>query len=116
MEVTMSLESGSAVLNFSGRLTVANIARCHAALRSALVQARLVSVAFGDVLAADLSLLQLLCAAHRSAAVGGGELTISGHVPTLLVTLAERAGAERCAGGPRGCVLRQLRCALAQED
>ena len=67
-------------------------------LIKALIDADRVDVVFGSVTDMDISCLQLLCSAHRSASRMKKQLSLSGDWPELLKQTVEEAGYVRLAG------------------
>ncbi len=65
-------------LLLEGDLTVQRAAELHAALRDSLSRAAHITLNFERVTGIDLSCLQLLCAAHRSAEKFSKRLTVAG--------------------------------------
>jgi anti-anti-sigma regulatory factor len=110
MEARISVERAGdlTVLHLAGRLTATGVGGCHAALCSAIGEAQRLAIRFDDVVEADLTLLQLLCSAHRSASAVGLEITLLGPIPAAVVAVAVRAGMEHCVGGPPACLLRDF--------
>jgi ABC-type transporter Mla MlaB component len=77
---------------FQGSLTFANAESLRGALAEAL-EAESVEIAFGDVRDVDLSFLQLLCAALRTAAETSREITVAaGPVPHDVSSMVMSAG------------------------
>jgi len=94
-----------AVVTAGGRLTTSEAGRIHRALLEAFAGSRRVELALADVQEADLSFLQLLCAAHRSAASLQVAFSMSGLESAQPVRrLIREAGAERGLGCPEGCL------------
>lgn len=106
---------GEVVVALAGRLTVDDGFRCREELLGALAAAPRVAVAFGAVESADLSLLQLLCAAHRRAAAAGAGIALTGEAPAAVARLAARVGTVRCAEALPGCLIEALRSAATRE-
>ncbi len=73
-------------------MTIERAAELLDVLRKALAASDSVSVTFEDGGAADLTGLQLLCAAHRSAVAQGKQFCFSGARPDFLSEAADRAG------------------------
>jgi len=113
MEVEIARSGEVVRLRLGGRLTVASAGACRDAFLEAAGGSRRLEVEFGEVATADLAVLQLLCAAHRSMSAAGGTVALLGAVPGALAELAERAGAARCSEGPPGCLMLALRRAWA---
>ena len=79
-------------LGFSGRLTYPHASALREMLADALA-GESVEICFGEVDEVDLSFVQLLCSALRTAEGAGREVTIaSGRVPPGLSELVETAG------------------------
>jgi ABC-type transporter Mla MlaB component len=79
-------------VGFSGKLTFAKAEVLRGKMVKALESER-VEIYFGEVKEVDLSFLQLLCAALRTAAGGSRMITVArGAVPEALSELVETAG------------------------
>jgi anti-anti-sigma regulatory factor len=84
------------VLTLSGELTLPFALRLREVLSEAVSQAdRVVTVKFKQVTDADLSLLQMLCSAHRAAVSRNIQLEIEGKTPEVLTGLIKAAGFQR---------------------
>lgn len=81
-----------------GDLTLQNAESLRKAFLKALVESDNVSLVFKNVRNVDLSCLQLLCSAHRSAARLQKRLAIEGAVPKALKDAADEAGYCRLKG------------------
>ena len=81
-----------------GELTLPNAQPLRSAFLKALVESDDVSLLFENVREVDLSCLQLLCSAHRSAARLQKRFVIEGPVPPALRDAAEEAGFSRLHG------------------
>lgn len=77
--------SAPKVLKLSGSLNVDRAVALKAELSSALGEATHVLVDFSEVEEIDLSALQILYAARRSAAATGKEIHLIGSIPTKVV-------------------------------
>jgi anti-anti-sigma regulatory factor len=105
MRVTCERAQEGVVVRVAGRLTASESGRLREHLLAAFDGARRVEVVLQDVGEADLTFLQLLCAAHRTAAARGVALLVSGLASAEPVArLIREAGAERGAGCPEGCL------------
>lgn len=92
------------MLTVGGRLNASQAGSLHRALLEAFEGAGRVVVAFRDVSEADLTLLQLLCAAQRTAVARGVLLRIDNpQTADTVRRLISAAGAQRCAGCTAGC-------------
>lgn len=67
MKLRKSGQNGNRTLTMSGELTVGYAAKLKRALTEELEHTDSLRLRFGDVEDADITLIQLLCAAHRSA-------------------------------------------------
>jgi len=88
----------SQTLVISGEATVASVARLKAELAKALRTAQSVHVELERISGVDVSLLQLLCSAHRTAAQAGKKLTIMGIEREPVTGLLRQAGFLRHIG------------------
>lgn len=103
-ELTRSAEGSRLVVG--GRLTASVAGRLRDALLEAFRDSPRVELAVRDVEEADLTFLQLLCAAHRSAASRSVPFAVTGLADCAPVCrLAREAGFARAEGCPDGCVL-----------
>jgi anti-anti-sigma regulatory factor len=89
-------DSGTVLLE--GELTLPRAAELKGLFEQALADAASVSVRFGDVRDLDLSCLQLLCAAHRTAVRMKKKMALEGERPRLLMETAKNAGFVRETG------------------
>lgn len=112
MTMTYVKRNETGTLLFEGDLTVRSAAELRTALMKALLDADSVAVAYGDVAAADLTLLQLLCAARRSAARLNKLFTV-GEAPAAVAAVAETTAmiCKDCDAG--SCACRRNRAAGA---
>ncbi len=76
-------------LTFSGKLTVRGIDALHERLRDALARHPAVTLDCSAAEAVDVSLIQLLLAAHRSA---GARFGLAGPLPAVLRDALDRGG------------------------
>ena len=86
------------LLRLDGDITVLQAEELKEALISGLGSADKVYVDFSKVLDIDLSCLQLLCAAHRTAATMQKSFQLAEPVPGHFIRLAESAGFARHTG------------------
>lgn len=87
-----------AVVTLKGELTIARAEELKAMLSELLQGSESVRIQLADVSAVDLSCLQLLCSAHRTAAALGKALTLHGEIPPLLRQVMKHAGFTRQKG------------------
>lgn len=94
-----------AVLRVGGRLTASQAGQFRTALLEAFDKSRRVEVALHDVQEVDLSILQLLCAAGRTAQTRAIHFTLSGlEAAEPVRRLIAAAGAEAGLGCRGGCL------------
>lgn len=105
MKIDLQRTGGDAVVVLGGRLTASNAGRLHQGLLEAFAGALRIDLYLHDVQEADLSFLQLLCSAHRTAGARGAAFTLGGLESADPVRrLIHAAGAERGVGCPEGCL------------
>jgi len=85
-------------LVISGEATVAAVKKLKASMEKALRSAESVHVELERISSVDVSLLQLLCSAHRTAARAGKTLTIVGVEREPVAGLLRQAGFLRHIG------------------
>jgi ABC-type transporter Mla MlaB component len=81
--------------------TIDRIRKTHGDLQQALLSARHLEIDAAGITQADLSCLQLLCSAHRTAVREGKRLTLAGNFPPALQRAVEDNGYAR----PTSCGL-----------
>lgn len=84
-------------LSFDGDLTMAYAASAHARLCAALAAGTTVEVAMGDITALDLSFVQVLIAARKSAQAAGKVLRLAAPASGVFLDALRRGG---LLGGP----------------
>jgi len=105
MRVACERTEDGAVVTAEGRLTASQAGLLHQSLLDAFAGSRRVELSLRGVQEADVSFLQLLCAAHRTAAARGVAFLVNGlDAAEPVVRLIHEAGAERGAGCPEGCL------------
>jgi anti-anti-sigma regulatory factor len=93
------------VVTVEGRLVASQAGQLHQLLLEAFESALPVELSISKVQEADLSFLQLLCAAHRTAVARGVAFNVSGLISAAAVLqLLRAAGAEPGLGCPEGCL------------
>ena len=103
MRLEKELPDEGYVLTLKGELTVPHAEALKAMLSESLQGANRVRIELAEVSAVDLSCLQLLCSAHRTAASLGKTLTLGGEIPPMLRQAMKDAGFTRqkgCAFSP----------------
>lgn len=104
MRVACEFTENGAVLMVGGRLTASQAGRLHQSLLGAFERAGRVELALHEVHEADLSFLQILCAAQRTAAARGIAFRVSGlESAEPVLRLIDAAGAAGGVGCPGDC-------------
>ena len=104
MKSDLKRNGSDAVIVAGGRLTFSHAGRLRTDLLEAFAGAARVDLFLHDVQEADLTFVQLLCAAHRTAAARGAAFTVGGlEAAGPVWRLIRESGAERGAGCPEGC-------------
>ncbi len=100
MEITFrDQESGKqGNITLDGNLTVGRSEELRSLLIKAIIDADRVCLDFGTVTDVDLSCLQLLCSAHRSASRMNKSVFLSGDWPEVFKKTVEEAGYARLSG------------------
>ena len=91
------------VVTFSNDLTLPHAEELKAAFLKALVETDDVAIVFENVQEVDLSFLQLLCSAHRSAVRLKKTVKFSAALPKVFTEAAEAAGFARLKGCKLDC-------------
>ena len=94
------------VIDTGPRLTIETVADCQQRIRLGLNEATTVVLAFDPELEIDITALQLLCSACKTAAAEGKQFTYRGPPPKALLDLIAAAGAERhehCVNNNSAC-------------
>jgi len=93
-------EDGSILINSGPRLTIENTIEFARLIREGLADAKSKSVAvqFDPDLEVDITALQVLCSACKTAATMGKAFSCQGERPKALTELVAAAGAERHGG------------------
>jgi anti-anti-sigma regulatory factor len=98
MSSIQNLSSDKGTIHLEGDLTLPNAADLKNILIKALINADAVTIRFGAVQDLDLSCLQLLCSAHRSAVRLKKKIQFEGSLPKILEETADAAGYSRLKG------------------
>lgn len=88
-------EGGEVLITSGGRLTIEETTEFAKLIRTGLAEAKGVAVRFASELEADITVLQVLCSACKTAAAEGKTFSCHGAIPKALVDLVAAAGAER---------------------
>ena len=100
-----SNDNDTGTLRLEGDLTIERTTKLLEVLRHALAVSDRIVVEFGEVSTVDLSFLQLLCSAHRTAVAKGKQFFFAGDRPDFLSDAAEQAGfirKRKCQMNPEG--------------
>lgn len=95
-EFTKSDDKGSILLE--GDLTLPHAEDMRKAFMKAILDTDTITVSFGNVRDIDLTCLQLLCSAHRSAARFNKQIAFSGILPPLVRKAVVTAGYSHLRG------------------
>jgi ABC-type transporter Mla MlaB component len=98
MGATLRQSGDTRIVLLEGDLTLPQAPELRTAFMKALVEADDVFIRFGNVGELDLSCLQLLCSAHRSAARLKKRVRFEGGIPKKLSDMADAAGYSRLKG------------------
>jgi anti-anti-sigma regulatory factor len=90
-------ESGEIIVTSGDRLTIENAAEFSRIIREALEASNNVALEFEPAVEIDITGMQILCSACRSAAQGGKTFLYHGMLPQALTDLISNSGAERPA-------------------
>jgi len=101
MHLAIDETSGTATVTLAGDLTIASAAELRDMLSRALTETDRVVVCLGQVEDMDLSCLQLMCSAHRTAIRQGKGFVFQGRRPEAFTRIADKAGFLR----GRSCTL-----------
>jgi anti-anti-sigma regulatory factor len=98
MGATLRQSGDTRIVLLEGDLTLHQAPEIRTAFMKALVEADEVFIRFGNVGEIDLSCLQLLCSAHRSAARLRKRVRFEAGIPKKLSDTADAAGYSRLKG------------------
>lgn len=101
-DIRRSQSGQRTVLAISGELTILHAKALQAELLEALKGAAAVEISVGEISAIDITFPQLLCSAHRSAAVLKKEMTITGVEQERFGAMLSNAGFTRHTGCQEG--------------
>jgi anti-anti-sigma regulatory factor len=90
-------ENGSVIITSGGRLTIETAADFARLAREALESSNNVTIEFEPAVDIDITGMQILCSACRSAAEGGKLFSYHGPQPPALADIITSSGAERHA-------------------
>jgi len=105
MGITITKKSADkSEVTLQGDLTIRSAGEIKNAFTRAIVEADEVTVNFGDVSDVDLTCLQLLCSAHRSATRLNKRFLMAGtDRPEVFLSIVEAAGFSRSMGCSLDC-------------
>jgi anti-anti-sigma regulatory factor len=90
-------ENGEILITTGDRLTIENAADFSKVIRDAFEASKSVSLEFEPSVEIDITGVQILCSACKSAAVSGITFLCQGHMPQALADIIASSGAERHA-------------------
>ena len=88
-------ENGETIITSGERLTIENAAEFSRIIRDALEASHLVAIEFEPAVEIDITCVQILCSACKSAANSGKVFSYHGPQPHSLADIITRCGAER---------------------
>lgn len=88
-------KDGGVLIHSGERLTIENMAEFATLIKEGLAEAKSVAVQFNANLEVDITALQVLCSAHRSAVTKGKTFVRLGEMPQSLLNLAAALGSDR---------------------
>jgi anti-anti-sigma regulatory factor len=90
-------ENGEIIITTGDRLTIENAADFSRIVREAFEASKSVSLEFDPSVEIDITGVQILCSACKSAALGGASFSFKGAYPQALADIIANSGAERHA-------------------
>lgn len=100
---TFTKTGNTGIITLEGELTLPHAEELRSILIKALIDTNDVSIAMKNVEDVDLSCLQLLCSANRSAARLKKQIAFTGSPPELFSELVEASGFARITGCKLDC-------------
>ncbi|MHC1697966.1 MAG: lipid asymmetry maintenance protein MlaB [Geobacteraceae bacterium] len=97
MKCSLEQSEETAKFRISGSMTIEDAANLKNTITGIIAESSLIEIYLSETETTDLSCLQVLCAAHRAAVLGGKKLVLR-NVPDSLHTCLEDAGFPRQAG------------------
>ena len=88
-------KNGDILITSGGRLTIEDTSEFAQLIQAGLAEAQAVAIEFDPDLVADITVLQVLCSACKTAASWGKTFLCHGAIPKALVDLVAAAGTER---------------------
>jgi anti-anti-sigma regulatory factor len=105
LKFDLQRKGNDAVIVVGGQLTFSHAGRLHKELLEVFAVGGRVDLFLHDIQETDLTFLQLLCAAQRTAALHGTVFTVGGLDSEITIRrLIHEAGAEQAVGCPDGCL------------
>lgn len=90
-------ETGEIIITSGARLTIENAADFSRIVREALEASKKVAIEFEPTVEIDITGVQILCSACKSAAAAGSSFSYHGPQPSALANVIISSGAERHA-------------------
>ncbi len=92
----------------TGSLSLGSVGEVRTQLQHALSEADTVKILLQDIEDIDLSIIQIICSAHRTALLRNKALILQSHLPAVFIQIIEESGLQGhigCShGGKDGCV------------
>jgi len=104
MQYTTEQSDGAETITLARDMTISSAAELKEVLNNALSGSDRIMLNLEQVTEVDLSCLQLLCSAHRTAKKREKSFTRTGDCPETLKIIAEHAGYLRHTGCVGGCL------------
>jgi ABC-type transporter Mla MlaB component len=108
LKVTKTEAGKEGTLSLTGDLTMAEVHETKKALLGAIGEVDILRLDLREIESADVSFVQLLCAAHRECFLTDKEFLLDDGVGNILATLLERAGyLKQCGcfpGAQKSCL------------
>lgn len=98
IDIRLSELEGVGIIALGGELTIAHAQELRTSLKEAVDGYHSVVVQLGDIADIDLSCLQLLCSAHKSAVKQEKTFAFGEHVPAIFTQIFADAGFIRDTG------------------
>ncbi len=96
LDLKTERNSDEVKLTINGNLTVENADAFLKSLIEVMEDSTFIVLSFEDITGADMSCLQLLCSAHRTAVARNKKFSLKGQLPEVLKVVAESAEYFQC--------------------
>ena len=98
MKIDRDLITEPEVLNLEGELTISRSIEILSILKESIHKSNDIRISLRDITGIDLSILQLLCSAHRTSAAMGKTISLESPVPAVFRQTVRQAGFKRRNG------------------